>query len=265
MRAPGHTPGAFGLESLMDELAAALDMDPLELRRKNYSTKNLGDTGLPYSSKGLDRCYEAGAKAIGWERRNRKPGERETRRDRCGGGSAWPRASGSGPAFPGRSPTSSSTRTCRVEVVCGTQDLGTGTRTHMAVVAAETLGLEPKEITVKIGNSDYPWAPLSGGSLTAPSVAPAVRDAALKAVERLKAVAAARLKVERGRHRHGRQEVHVEERPGQSGLLRRGLPRPPPGDGLPRRAGRHARRHVRLQHLRRPLRRGRGRHRDGAR
>ena len=75
MRAPGHTQGAFGLESLMDELAAALDMDPLELRRKNYSTKNLGDTGLPYSSKGLDRCYEAGAKAIGWERRNRKPGE----------------------------------------------------------------------------------------------------------------------------------------------------------------------------------------------
>ena len=53
MRAPGHTPGAFGLESAMDELAAALDMDPLELRRKNYSTKNLGDTGLPYSSKGL--------------------------------------------------------------------------------------------------------------------------------------------------------------------------------------------------------------------
>ena len=85
-----------------------------------------------------------------------------------------------------------------VEVVCGTQDLGTGTRTHMAVVAAETLGLEPKDITVKIGNSDYPWAPLSGGSLTAPSVAPAVRDAALKAVERLKAVAAARLKVEAG-------------------------------------------------------------------
>ena len=83
-----------------------------------------------------------------------------------------------------------------VEVVCGTQDLGTGTRTHMAVVAAETLGLEPKDITVKLGNSDYPWAPASGGSQTTPSVAPAVRDAGLKAVERLKAVAAARLKVE---------------------------------------------------------------------
>ncbi|MCK7489865.1 MAG: molybdopterin-dependent oxidoreductase [Anaerotruncus sp.] len=115
MRAPGHTPGAFGLESLMDELAAALDMDPLELRRKNYSTKNLGDTGLPYSSKGLDRCYEAGAKAIGWERRNRRPGEAgdRARRVRCGGD-----RHGLEPLVRGRgardaAPTSSSIPTCR--------------------------------------------------------------------------------------------------------------------------------------------------------
>ena len=265
MRAPGHTQGAFGLESLMDELAAALDMDPLELRRKNYSTKNLGDTGLPYSSKGLDRCYEAGAKAIGWERRNRKPGE--------GGGvsAKGPLRRGIGMAsslwfgagVPGTLADIVLYPDMSVEVVCGTQDLGTGTRTHMAVVAAETLGLEPKDITVKIGNSDYPWAPLSGGSLTAPSVAPAVRDAALKAVERLKAVAAARLKVDAGRRRHGGAEVLVEERSGQGGYVRRSLPRPAPGDGLPRRAGRHARRQVRLQHLRRPLRRSRGRYGDG--
>jgi xanthine dehydrogenase YagR molybdenum-binding subunit len=193
MRAPGHTPGAFGLESLMDELAAELGMDPLELRRKNYSTKNQGDTGLPYSSKGLDRCYDAGAKAIGWERRNRRPGEGPaTGSLRRGLGMATSIWFGAG--LPGTLADIVLYPDGSVEVVCGTQDLGTGTRTHMAVVAAETLGLEPKEITVKIGNSDYPWAPLSGGSLTAPSVAPAVRDAALKAVERLKAVAAARLK-----------------------------------------------------------------------
>src|SRR4030065_1857131 len=82
-----------------------------------------------------------------------------------------------------------------VEVVCGTQDLGTGTRTHMAVVAAEPLGLEPNDITIKIGNSDYPWAPSSGGSLTTPSVAPAVRDAALKAVAGLRALAGGRREV----------------------------------------------------------------------
>lgn len=82
-----------------------------------------------------------------------------------------------------------------VEAICGTQDIGCGTRTHMAVVAAETLGLEPPDITVRLGNSDYPWAPVSGGSLTTPSVAPAVRDAALKAAEYLKDMAASKLKV----------------------------------------------------------------------
>jgi xanthine dehydrogenase YagR molybdenum-binding subunit len=65
----------------------------------------------------------------------------------------------------------------------------------MAVVAAETLGLDPEDITVKLGNSDYPWAPISGGSLTTPSVAPAVRDAALKAEEHLREMAASKLKV----------------------------------------------------------------------
>ena len=194
MRAPGHTQGAFGLEGVMDELAAALDMDPLELRKNNYSTRNLGDTGLPYSTKGLDGCYELGAKAIGWERRNRQPGGGDgagTVRHGIGvATSIW-----FGAGVPGTLADIVLYPDASVEVVCGTQDIGTGTRTHMAVVAAETLGLGPKDITVKLGNSDYPWAPLSGGSLTTPSVAPAVRDAALKAVDRLKAVAAARLKV----------------------------------------------------------------------
>lgn len=194
-RAPGHTQGALGLEGVMDELAAALDMDPLELRRKNYSMKNLGDTGIPYSTKGLDKCYELGAKSIGWERRNREPGEGSgpVRRGIGVATSIW-----YGAGVPGTLADVVLYPDMSVEVVCGTQDIGCGTRTHMAIVAAETLGLEPKDITVKLGNSDYPWAPLSGGSLTTPSVAPAVRDAALKAVERLKAVAAARLKVEAG-------------------------------------------------------------------
>jgi xanthine dehydrogenase YagR molybdenum-binding subunit len=195
MRAPGHTPGAFGLESVMDELAAALDMDPLELRRRNYTTKNLGGTGLPYSSRALDACYDLWAKAIGWERRNRKPGggtgAGSLRRGIGCATSIW-----FGAGVPGTLVDLVLYPDGSVEVVCGTQDLGTGTRTHMAVVAAETLGLEPRDITVKLGNSDYPWAPISGGSLTAPSVAPAVRDAALKAVGRLTEVAAARLKIE---------------------------------------------------------------------
>jgi len=82
-----------------------------------------------------------------------------------------------------------------VEVICGTQDIGCGTRTYMATIAAETLGLEPEDIIVKIGNSDYPWAPISGGSLTTPSVAPATRDAALKASGQLKQMAAEKLEI----------------------------------------------------------------------
>ncbi|MFQ6038627.1 MAG: xanthine dehydrogenase family protein molybdopterin-binding subunit, partial [Candidatus Aminicenantales bacterium] len=73
-RAPGQVQGTFALEGFLDELAAEIGMDPLELRRRNYSTKNRGDTGVPYSTKGLDRCYELGAEAIGWERRNMPPG-----------------------------------------------------------------------------------------------------------------------------------------------------------------------------------------------
>jgi xanthine dehydrogenase YagR molybdenum-binding subunit len=189
-RAPGLTQGMFGFEGFMDELAAAIGMDPLELRKKNYSTRNQGDTGLPYSTKGLDQCYEAGAKAIGWERRNKKPGggSGPVRRGIGMSSSLW-----WGTGVPGTLVDIVLYPDMSVEVVCGTQDIGTGTRTHMAVVAAETLGLEPGEITVKIGNSDYPWAPSSGGSQTAPSVAPAIREAGLKALERLKQVAARKL------------------------------------------------------------------------
>ena len=82
-RAPGHTQGTLALEGVMEELAAALKMDPLELRLKNYAGKSKGETGLPYSLKALDRCYRAGAEAIGWARRNKVPG--------AGAGPAAPR------------------------------------------------------------------------------------------------------------------------------------------------------------------------------
>ncbi|MCX6558891.1 MAG: xanthine dehydrogenase family protein molybdopterin-binding subunit [Candidatus Aminicenantes bacterium] len=189
-RAPGHTQATLALEGAMEELAAALGMDPLELRLKNYASKGDGETGLPYSLKRLDGCYKAGAEAIGWARRNKKPGG-GTGRVRRGIGMAsqiWP-----GAGTPGTLADLKLYPDGAVEIECGTQDLGCGTRTHIAVVAAETLGLEPTDITVKIGDSDYPWAPISGGSLTTPSVAPAVRDAALKAAEYLKQSVAKKL------------------------------------------------------------------------
>lgn len=191
-RAPGHVQGTFGLEGFIDELANAIDMDPLELRKKNYSTRNRGETGVPYSSKGLDRCYEAGARAIGWHRRNKKPGEGQgTVRRGIGMASQiwW------GAGVPGTLADIKLYPDGSVDVICGTQDIGCGTRTHMAVVAADTLGLDPKDITVKLGNSDYPYAPSSGGSQTTPSVAPAVRDASLKAAGHLKELAAKKFNV----------------------------------------------------------------------
>jgi xanthine dehydrogenase YagR molybdenum-binding subunit len=191
-RAPGHVQGTFALEGFMEELAAELGLDPLELRRKNYTASNQGGTGIVYSSKGLDKCYDIGAQKIGWIRRNKKPGDGQGKKKR-GLGMASQIWWGSG--VPGTLADIKLHRDGSVEAVSGTQDIGCGTRTYMATVAAETLGLEPQDITVKIGDTVYPWAPISGGSLTAPSVAPAVRDAALQAAEHLKSMAAKKLSV----------------------------------------------------------------------
>jgi xanthine dehydrogenase YagR molybdenum-binding subunit len=192
-RAPGHVQGTFALEGFLEELAAEIDLDPLELRRKNYSTKNEGGTGIPYSSKGLDKCYQSGTEKIDWQRRNKKPGEGKgkVRRGLGMASQIWWGV--------GRAETLADVKLHldgSVEVVCGTQDIGGGTRTYMATVTAETLGLKPKEVTVKIGETVYPWCGSSGGSTTTPSVAPAVRDAALKAAEYLKQQAAKKLNIE---------------------------------------------------------------------
>jgi xanthine dehydrogenase YagR molybdenum-binding subunit len=192
-RAPGHVQGTFALEGFLEELAAEIDLDPLELRRKNYSTKNEGDTGIPYSSKGLDECYRLGAEKINWQKRNKNPGQGngKVRRGLGMASQIWWGV--------GRAETLADIKLHQdgsIEVVCGTQDIGCGTRTFMAMVAAETLGLKPKEVSVKIGETVYPWCGSSGGSTTAPSVAPAVRDAALKAAEFLKQQAAKKLNIE---------------------------------------------------------------------
>ena len=230
-RAPGHTQAALGLEGFMEELAAKLGMDPLELRMKNYSTKDRGDTGTPYSTKGLDQCYKLGAEAIGWTRRNKKPGA-GSGPVRTGIGMAsqiWP-----GAGVPGTLADVKLYNDGSVEVDCGTQDIGTGTRTHIALVAAETLGLEPQDISVHIGNSDLPWAPNSGGSLTTPSVAPAVRDAALKAAEYLKGLAAKKLDIPATDVVLENKKAVSKSQPGKSIDLKelaRTIPRPMPFHG----------------------------------
>jgi xanthine dehydrogenase YagR molybdenum-binding subunit len=212
-RGPGHVQGTFALEGFLDELANEIGLDPLELRSKNYTTENRGGTGIPYSSKGLDQCYQLGAKKIGWERRNKKPGQ-DKNKIRRGLGMAsqiwW------GVGRPGTLADIKFHQDGSVEVVCGTQDIGCGTRTYMATVAAETLGLKPKDVTVKIGETVYPWCGASGGSTTAPSVAPAVRDAALKAAEFLKEQAANKLNIKAAEVSIGHKKLFDKSNPSQS-------------------------------------------------
>jgi xanthine dehydrogenase YagR molybdenum-binding subunit len=212
-RAPGHVQGAFALEGFLEELANEINLDPLELRKKNYSTKNRGDTDIPYSSKGLDRCYEIGAEKIGWKRRNKKPGggNGKVRRGLGMASQIW-----WGVGRPGTLADIKLHPDGSVEAICGTQDIGCGTRTYMATVTAETLGLRPEDVTVKIGSTEYPWCGSSGGSTTTPSVAPAIRDAALKAADYFKKMAAEKLEIEANDISLGKRKFSNKNNPAQS-------------------------------------------------
>jgi xanthine dehydrogenase YagR molybdenum-binding subunit len=176
LRAPGHSQGAFALESAMDELAEKLGLDPLELRRKNESS--------PVRA----AQYDPGAKEIGWERRNRRPGDTPGPRKRGIGmanGNWYVIARGSGVGAQVKVHRDGS-----VELFSGAQDIGSGFRTAITVVAAEELGLRPVDITVRVGDTQFPEGPGSGGSNTTNSVAPVVRLAANQARLKLFALAA---------------------------------------------------------------------------
>ena len=184
-RAPGFVEGPFGLECLIDELAAKLELDPLELRRKNYADSN---DGTPYSSKNLMECYDLARKH--WDRREDvrarstdtwKHGVGMASQIWFGGGGppsfAWTRVGSDG----------------RVTVVTAMQDIGTGTRTAMAQIAAEELGVPLDRVAVVLGDSARgPYATLSAGSSTTPSVGPAVRAAAADAKRQIIEIAAQR-------------------------------------------------------------------------
>ncbi|MEW6752775.1 MAG: xanthine dehydrogenase family protein molybdopterin-binding subunit [Candidatus Latescibacterota bacterium] len=179
-RAPGHPQACFAMEQLMDELAEKLGMDPLELRLRND----------PHETRRQE--WRIGAERFGWQARSPRPGSDPGSIKRGMGlaASTWPTGGGG---------TQVEVRVYGdggVEVRCGTQDLGTGTWTLVAAVAAESLGLPLAAVRPLIGDSDYPYSGSSGGSTTAPSVAPAVHDAAQKARAQLAALAARQLQAE---------------------------------------------------------------------
>ena len=182
MRAPGATWGVYALECAMDELAVTVRMDPLELRLKNYAERD-GNENKPFSSKALRECYRQGAERFGWARRNPEP---RSMRD----GTAligWGMATGAWEAmWEKASARAVLTADGKLTVSSATADIGTGTYTIMAQIAADALGLPIDNVTVQLGDSSLPEAPVEGGSWTAASVGSAVKAACDKVRERLR-------------------------------------------------------------------------------
>ncbi len=187
MRAPGEASGSFALEAAVDELAFALKMDPLELRLRNHADQD-PHKNKPFSSKSLRECYRLGAERFGWARRAVEPGTTRNGPWSVGMGVATA-------AYPAnRSPAEALVRVMpdgSAVVQSGSQDLGTGTYTVMTQVAADALGFPPTRVRFELGDSRMPKAPVSGGSQSVASVAPAVEAACRKARTRLIAMALA--------------------------------------------------------------------------
>lgn len=173
-RAPGHPQASFAMETVLDLAAEALGMDPLEFRKLNDSNPvRLAQ-------------YVEGAKRIGWDAR--KPNGSAKGRMRRGLGvaaSIWHVLGG-----PRAEVECRIARDGSVQIRNGAQDIGTGTRTLMQIIAAEELGLPIDRVTSFIGHTDDPIGPGSGGSTTAPSIAPAARQAAFLAARELRDLAA---------------------------------------------------------------------------
>ncbi|WP_108658741.1 xanthine dehydrogenase family protein molybdopterin-binding subunit [Acuticoccus kandeliae] len=180
-RAPGKNPSAFGLECAMDELAYALGIDPLELRLRNEPEVD-PESGKAWSTRRMREAYEAGAAAFGWADRRHEPGTMRRGRQSVG----WGMACGTHPVY--RTPGEAMVRILAdgsVEVLSSSTDMGTGTYTILAQTAADVLGVPVERVSVSLGDSRLPRAPVSGGSQLANLMTGAVHVAASAAREEL--------------------------------------------------------------------------------
>ena len=170
MRAPGKTPGTFALESAMDELAYQMKIDPIEFRTLNHTTVDPLSKN-PFSSEYLLECYRTGAEKFGWSQRKREPRQTRDGKYLVGYGMATATYPGVRLAATARVQIMANGD---VKVLTASADLGTGTYTVLAQTAADALGVSVDKITVEIGDSTLPTAPLAVGSMTVASVNPAV-------------------------------------------------------------------------------------------
>jgi xanthine dehydrogenase YagR molybdenum-binding subunit len=179
MRAPGEASGVFALESAMDELAVALNINPVELRLRNEPEIDEFKK-LPFSSRSTRECYRAAAERFGWSRRSPEPRSMRDGRWLIG----WGMATATYPM--NYAPASAMARLLpdgTAEVMSAASDMGPGTWTSMTQVAAETLGLPIERVKFTLGDTRLPRAPVHGGSMTMASVGSAVQAACRKARE----------------------------------------------------------------------------------
>ena len=183
MRAPGETPGMFATESAMDELAHELGMDPIALRKANEPDVD-PHSGKPFSNRKLVECMDTAAEKFGWAKRNAKPGSvsDDTGRWKIGMGMA---AATYHASYLPNAAKITLTADGNAVVKCGTQEMGTGTATAQAAVAAEALGLPFERVKFELGDTNYPRGAVSGGSMTTAGVGGAVYKAAEALKEKL--------------------------------------------------------------------------------
>jgi xanthine dehydrogenase YagR molybdenum-binding subunit len=181
MRAPGESVGLMALECAMDELAEKLDLDPVELRVRNEPSED-PEKHIPYSSRHLIACMQEGARRFEWDKRNPKPGQIRDGRWLVGMGMA---------AATRGNPLLRSSANVRLHpdgiatVRMAMTDIGTGTYTILAQIAAEMLGLPIEHVRVELGDTDFPQAAGSGGSWGAGSSGSALFEACSALREKL--------------------------------------------------------------------------------
>lgn len=185
MRGPGAVPGLFAVELAMDELAIALDMDPVQLRLHNEPEID-ESLNIPFSSRHLKECLTTGAERFGWAQRNSAIGSMR-KDDRILG---WGVAACSWIAerFPAEASVMFNADGS-VRVASGTQDIGTGTYTIIAQMVSQLTGVDMAKIKVVLGDTTLPPGPISGGSMVTGSMVPAVMQAVQEATGKLLAAA----------------------------------------------------------------------------
>ena len=207
MRGPGFLTGGWALETALDELAHELGIDPIDLRLRNHADID-PDSGLPFSNKHLRDCYARGAERFGWDKRSAKPGGRRVGRDLVGYGM-------SSAMHPAAQQEAAAEVTIHANGAASarsaTHELGNGAYTIFRQVAADGVALPIERVTFDLGDTSFPMAPPTHGSLTTATVGPAVLEAATDAIVKLKALASK----DKGSPLHGAKSDRIEANNGR--------------------------------------------------